>query len=152
MRLRIFRPVVGIVLASALLCGVLSGCGIAGGTSADATGTPTVVGVPTLSTPPTPRPVTPSALSTSAPTRGAVAATSPVAIATSAPSSSGGGGGGGEGRVYVVEEGDTLAIIATKEYGDASLWQKIYDANKDVIGPDPDKIQVGMKLKIPPKS
>ncbi len=52
--------------------------------------------------------------------------------------------------MYVVAEGDTLAVIANKVYGDSSLWQKIYDANKDVIGSDPDHIQIGMKLTIPP--
>jgi Contractile injection system tube protein len=39
------------------------------------------------------------------------------------------GGVGGE-RVWVVNEGDTLAWIAYKEYGDSNLWRRIADANR----------------------
>ncbi len=39
------------------------------------------------------------------------------------------GGSGGE-RVWVVSEGDTLAWIAYKEYGDSNLWRHIANANK----------------------
>jgi nucleoid-associated protein YgaU len=74
-------------------------------------------------------------------------------VSTSAPASDGDGAavadGGGEGKIYVVEEGDTLAIIADKVYGDGSKWQQIYEANKDVIGDSPDTLSIGMKLKIP---
>lgn len=52
---------------------------------------------------------------------------------------------------YEVASGDTLLVIAEKTYGDATQWRRIYDANKDAIGSDPDKLKVGMKLKIPPK-
>jgi hypothetical protein len=38
------------------------------------------------------------------------------------------GGVGGE-RVWMVNEGDTLAWIAYKEYGNANLWRLIADAN-----------------------
>ncbi len=38
------------------------------------------------------------------------------------------GGVGGE-RVWTVNEGDTLAWIAYKEYGDATQWRRIADAN-----------------------
>lgn len=38
------------------------------------------------------------------------------------------GGVGGE-RIWTVNEGDTLAWIAYKEYGDANLWRLIADAN-----------------------
>jgi len=38
------------------------------------------------------------------------------------------GGVGGE-RVWTVNEGDTLAWIAYKEYGNANLWRLIADAN-----------------------
>jgi nucleoid-associated protein YgaU len=51
---------------------------------------------------------------------------------------------------YVVEAGDTMRSIAQQVYGDPELWPRIYDANRDVIGPDPDNLQVGMRLKIPP--
>ena len=39
------------------------------------------------------------------------------------------GGVGGE-RIWTVNEGDTLAWIAYKEYGDSNLWRLIADANK----------------------
>ena len=52
---------------------------------------------------------------------------------------------------YTVKEGDTLSVIAKKIYGDESDYQKIYDANKDLIGPNPDLIKPGQELTIPPK-
>jgi hypothetical protein len=53
---------------------------------------------------------------------------------------------------YVVEDGDTMRAVAEKVYGDANLWPRIYDANRDLIGPNPDALQVGMHLHIPPAS
>jgi len=53
-------------------------------------------------------------------------------------------------QTYVVQLGDSMRSIAQQVYGDASLWPRIYDANRDVIGPDPDALQVGMRLRIPP--
>jgi nucleoid-associated protein YgaU len=67
---------------------------------------------------------------------------------TSAPAA---GSDSGSGSDYEVQSGDTLLTISEQEYGDATQWRKIYDANKDTIGADPDKLKIGMKLKIPPK-
>jgi nucleoid-associated protein YgaU len=53
---------------------------------------------------------------------------------------------------YEVQSGDTLATIAQQFYGDPTQWRRIYDANKDAIGADPDKLKLGTKLSIPPKS
>ena len=53
-------------------------------------------------------------------------------------------------RTYVVKSGDSLSKIAQKEYGNANAWKAIFEANRDIIK-DPDKIQPGQKLKIPPK-
>jgi ABC-type amino acid transport substrate-binding protein/phage tail protein X len=52
---------------------------------------------------------------------------------------------------YVVRPGDTLSSIARKYYGDAwaTSWQRIYEANADLIGDDPGRINVGMRLEIP---
>jgi len=47
---------------------------------------------------------------------------------------------------YVVQRGDTLSKIAVKY---KTTWQKIYQANIDVIGKSPNQIKVGMKLLIP---
>jgi nucleoid-associated protein YgaU len=49
-------------------------------------------------------------------------------------------------KTHTVASGDTLSSIA-KQYGKES-WKEVYDANKDVIGDDPNKIRVGMELKI----
>jgi nucleoid-associated protein YgaU len=51
-------------------------------------------------------------------------------------------------RVYEVVSGDTLSKIAKKFYGDAGQYMRIFEANKDQLK-DPDKIQVGQKLKVP---
>ena len=53
-------------------------------------------------------------------------------------------------REYVVQAGDTLRTIAEQQYGDATLWQRLYQANTDVIGNNPDALQPGMRLRIPP--
>ena len=51
-------------------------------------------------------------------------------------------------EIYEVVGGDSLSKIAKKKYGNANLWKRIYEANKDVIK-NPDLIQIGWKLKIP---
>jgi LysM repeat protein len=51
-------------------------------------------------------------------------------------------------KTYTVQKGDTLAAISRKFYKNAGQWQKIMDANKDVV-PDPTKLKPGMVLKIP---
>jgi nucleoid-associated protein YgaU len=55
------------------------------------------------------------------------------------------------GESYEIQAGDTLGTIAQQFYGDSTLWRPIYDANKDTIGSDPDKLKLGTKLTIPPK-
>ena len=47
---------------------------------------------------------------------------------------------------YVVKSGDSLSKIGAAV---GKNWKEIYEANKDVIGDNPDLIQVGWKLKIP---
>jgi len=51
-------------------------------------------------------------------------------------------------RTYEVQPGDSLSKIAKREYGDANQWNRIFEANKDVLK-DPNKIFPGQKLKIP---
>jgi nucleoid-associated protein YgaU len=53
------------------------------------------------------------------------------------------------GTNYTVQQGDTLSKIAQQAYGDGNLWPKIYEANKPVIGPNPDLIRPGEVLRIP---
>jgi nucleoid-associated protein YgaU len=51
-------------------------------------------------------------------------------------------------QTHVVQSGDTLSKIAQKYYGDPALYDKIFQANRDVLK-DPNKIFPGQKLKIP---
>jgi nucleoid-associated protein YgaU len=54
-------------------------------------------------------------------------------------------------RTHTVVRGDTLSAIAQKEFGDASRWKAIFEANRDQIS-NPDLIQPGQVLTIPPAS
>ena len=49
---------------------------------------------------------------------------------------------------YTVKGGDSLSKIARYIYGDASAFQKIFDANRDILKA-PDVIHPGQILKIP---
>jgi nucleoid-associated protein YgaU len=49
---------------------------------------------------------------------------------------------------YEVKKGDSLSKIAKQFYGDASMYMKIFEANKDQLK-NPDLIQIGQKLRIP---
>jgi nucleoid-associated protein YgaU len=53
-------------------------------------------------------------------------------------------------KTYEVKAGDSLSKIAKQEYGDANEWNRIFEANKDILK-DPNKIFPGQKLKIPAK-
>ncbi len=50
---------------------------------------------------------------------------------------------------YAVVTGDTLWDIAIEFYGDGVKWPIIYEANKEVIGDNPNLILVGQVLCIP---
>jgi nucleoid-associated protein YgaU len=56
---------------------------------------------------------------------------------------------GGAGRIYVVQEGDTLYDIARYELGKASRWGEIYELNKDRLGKQFDYLSPGMQLVLP---
>ena len=49
---------------------------------------------------------------------------------------------------HEVKSGETLSKIAQQYYGDARLYPKIFEANRDVLK-DPNLIRVGQKLRIP---
>ena len=59
-----------------------------------------------------------------------------------------GGPSAGEVQIHEVKPGDTLGAIAQRFYGKASLYPKIFEANRDILA-NPDLIKVGQKLKIP---
>ena len=52
-------------------------------------------------------------------------------------------------RIHLVTRNDTLSTIAREHYGTATAWQAIYRANRDVIGPDPNTLVIGMRLRLP---
>lgn len=52
-------------------------------------------------------------------------------------------------RIYTVQAGDYLSKISRKFYGNANKWTTIYNANKKVIGKNPNLIYPGQKLIIP---
>jgi len=58
--------------------------------------------------------------------------------------------GGPNTVVHTVKAGETLSGIAGRYYTDETKWRQIYSANRDTIGPSPDRLKVGMKLAIPP--
>lgn len=59
-----------------------------------------------------------------------------------------GGQAAGDVQIYEVKPGDTLGAIAQRFYGKASLYPKIFEANRDILT-NPDLIKAGQKLKIP---
>ena len=50
---------------------------------------------------------------------------------------------------YTVAKGDCLWNIAKRFYGDGSKYTVIYDANKGIVGGDPNRIYPGQVLTIP---
>jgi nucleoid-associated protein YgaU len=49
---------------------------------------------------------------------------------------------------HTVVSGDTLSALAQTWYGDASLWPRIFEANRDQIV-DPNLIFPGQELRLP---
>jgi nucleoid-associated protein YgaU len=55
---------------------------------------------------------------------------------------------GQQQRTYTVQPGDSLSKIAKQFYGNANEYNKIFEANRDILK-DPNKISPGQTLKIP---
>lgn len=53
-----------------------------------------------------------------------------------------------KGNRYLVKQGDCLWNIAQNELGDSMYWSEIYEANKAVIGENPDLLYVGIELTL----
>ncbi len=50
---------------------------------------------------------------------------------------------------YTVKAGDTLSKLAERFYNSMAKWERIYEANKDILK-NPNYIYIGQKLTIPP--
>lgn len=55
----------------------------------------------------------------------------------------------GAAQTYTVKSGDSLWAIAKRYYGSGALYTKIYEANRDIIGSNPNLIYPGQVLTIP---
>jgi nucleoid-associated protein YgaU len=53
-------------------------------------------------------------------------------------------------KIHIVEAGQTLSSISTLYYGNGEQWQKIVEANSDILK-NPSQLRPGMRLKIPTK-
>lgn len=60
-----------------------------------------------------------------------------------------GGAGAQGGQTYTVKAGDNLSKISKQFYGNPNEYMRIFYANRDKLN-DPDKIQVGQELSVPP--
>ena len=72
-----------------------------------------------------------------------------ISVSQSAQGAAVGGGQGTGGQSYTVKSGDTLSKISKQFYGDSNEYMRIFYANRNELK-DPDKIQVGQQLVIPP--
>ena len=75
--------------------------------------------------------------------------TADINVDTSRAMGAAAGGGAGSGESYTVKAGDNLSKISKQFYGDANEYMRIFYANREMLK-DPDKIQVGQQLVIPP--
>jgi nucleoid-associated protein YgaU len=72
----------------------------------------------------------------------------PWAMPDSEAKTQGGGDAWDAAQWHEVKKGETLWKIAEQYYGDGSLYGKIFEANRDILK-NPDRINVGQKLRIP---
>jgi nucleoid-associated protein YgaU len=54
-----------------------------------------------------------------------------------------------DSKTYVVQSGDSLYRITRKLYGTSENQEKLYELNKQTIGPDSTRLKPGMVLKLP---
>jgi len=68
--------------------------------------------------------------------------------APAAAAAAAGAGSSPAARTYTVQPGDSLSKISKQFYGNANLYMRIFEANKDKLD-DPDKVRAGINLLIP---
>ncbi len=52
------------------------------------------------------------------------------------------------GKIVRVGPGDTLRTIARREYGDETMWERIYEANRARVK-DAESLNLGTELVLP---
>ena len=50
---------------------------------------------------------------------------------------------------YRIQSGDSLARISQRLYGAENKVEALYNANREAIGPDREKLKLGMVLRLP---
>lgn len=75
--------------------------------------------------------------------------TSEVSVTESRAQAAAVGGGDSPNITYTVKSGDTLSKISSEYYGSSDEYMRIFYANREKLK-DPNKIQVGQELIIPP--
>jgi nucleoid-associated protein YgaU len=75
--------------------------------------------------------------------------TADISLDASRAAAAAAGGGTSQGQTYSVKPGDNLSKISKHFYGDPNEYMRIFYANRDKLR-DPDHIQVGQQLTIPP--
>ena len=51
---------------------------------------------------------------------------------------------------HIVLPGEYLSTLAERYYNNQLFWPIIYEANRDIVGSDPGRIETGIELVIPP--
>ncbi|MCH2147891.1 MAG: LysM peptidoglycan-binding domain-containing protein [Phycisphaerales bacterium] len=74
------------------------------------------------------------------PARVARKSTTPPRVSTPAPAGS---------RQHTVADGDSLSTIADQYYGHEKHWTRVFEANRSMLGGDPDRLRIGMVLVVP---
>lgn len=87
------------------------------------------------------------------------------AIANVAPTGNGAGSGRSSGSpgaagsavapaakslTHIVKPGETLASISKRYYKTTDKWEMLFRLNRETVGADPDDLEAGMKITIPP--
>jgi|GEM_PF-3872952 len=54
-----------------------------------------------------------------------------------------------QAQTYTVRSGDTLSAIAARLLGNKSEWSSLYETNRAIIGSNPNRLTVGMVLRLP---
>jgi nucleoid-associated protein YgaU len=54
-----------------------------------------------------------------------------------------------EPETTTVRRGESLSAVAARVYSDANRWPELYEANRDVLGDNPNFVRAGVELTLP---